>query len=106
MGTSVEAVIITGERKGDLIELSDEKVDMVQLRDMLQVAAGAANEMAAEAKALRKQTESFVKKVTSRRGKMRSEHSLKLSSSQSMSWRDIASHSVSWRTSSIGLRLD
>ena len=68
MGSTIEAVIISGKRKGDLIELLDEEVELSDLREALRGAVEAANEMAAEAKALRLQTEAFVKRISKRRG--------------------------------------
>ena len=69
MSAGVEAVIISGKRKGDLVELATEEIDLADLRSMLRVAVEAANDMAAEAKALRLQTDSFVRKVTRKRGR-------------------------------------
>ncbi len=69
MGTGVEAVIISGERKGAVVKLPEEEVDMAELRSLLRAAVDAANEMAVEAQGLRRRAEAFVNKAGRRRGR-------------------------------------
>jgi hypothetical protein len=68
MGAPVEAVIISGELKGALIEISEEELAIIDLRAAVDRVAEAAGQMAAEAKALRLQTETFVKSLRKRHG--------------------------------------
>ncbi len=66
MAATVEAVIVSGSRKGDLVALSERDVELIEVTHALRGAVDAANEMAAEAKALRLQTESFVNRLKKR----------------------------------------
>jgi len=66
MAATVEAVIVSGSRKGDLVALSERDVELIDVTNALRGAVDAANEMAAEAKALRLQTESFVNRLKKR----------------------------------------
>lgn len=69
MGDTVQAVIISGELKGELVRIPEEELELADLRAALDRAVEAANAMAAEAKALRVQTERFVDSIRKRRGR-------------------------------------
>lgn len=64
---TVEAVIISGPRKGDLIRLTPAEFESASVAEVLEVAVEAAKEMAANATALRQQTEAFVAELRRRR---------------------------------------